>query len=252
MKMIVTTSLGEHDESVREARRVADDLGLAYVRRQKRSVQELLAEVDGLFVVYRDRLVLERKEMQPLFFHPDTASLRLKTKRDPLLDLLGPSSKRLLDATLGLGSDSLLFAAAGHQVTGLECSPYLHYLVARGFQTYQTGQPQLDQAMRTIETVCIDSLTYLSRQPDKSYDIVYFDPMFPEKITESHNLDGLHGLANPAALTPALLKEAKRVARHKILLKTHFRDSIMEELGFERLVRPNQKIHYGQILLADS
>ena len=47
------------------------------------------------------------------------------------------------------------------------------------------------------------------------------------------------------------LNEAKRVAREKIIIKAHFRDTVFEELGFERQVRPNQKLHYGLMDLSE-
>ena len=37
----------------------------------------------------------------------------------------------------------------------------------------------------------------------------------------------------------------------KIIIKAHFRDTVFEELGFERQVRPNQKLHYGVLELID-
>ena len=44
---------------------------------------------------------------------------------------------------------------------------------------------------------------------------------------------------------------AKRVARQKIIIKAHFRDTVFEELGFERQIRPNQKLHYGVMDLSE-
>jgi hypothetical protein len=43
------------------------------------------------------------------------------------------------------------------------------------------------------------------------------------------------------------LREAKRVARKKIIIKAHFRDKVFEIYGFKQFVRPNQKFHYGVI-----
>ncbi|MGZ7144944.1 class I SAM-dependent methyltransferase, partial [Streptococcus pyogenes] len=43
--------------------------------------------------------------------------------------------------------------------------------------------------------------------------------------------------------------ECKRVARRKIILKAHFRDTVFEDFGFTRQVRPYQKFHFGEIIL---
>lgn len=251
MKVIVTTSLGMNEAVVLRARNMAELLQLDYQERKKRSVQSFLTKADAVLVVYQDQLILEQKNGQRLFFHPDTAMLRIKSGRDPLLEMVGEPSKTVLDCTMGLASDSLVLASGGHKVTALESSFWTHFIISQGLQTCDTGNDLLNQAMRSIETVCMDSLSYLKNQPSKSVDVIYFDPMFSEDIKESQNLAGLEALANPAGLTEEVLAEAKRVAREKIILKAHFRDPIFEELGFQRLVRPNQKFHYGQILLED-
>ena len=73
--------------------------------------------------------------------------------------------------------------------------------------------------------------------------------MFSDRISESKNLDGLRQFANPSPLSDRFLIEAKRVARKRIIIKAHFRDDVFEKFGFKRIVRPNQKFHYGIIEL---
>ena len=178
-------------------------------------------------------------------FHPDTATLRIKAPHDALVSLLGKSPKAILDTTMGLASDSLVMAAAGNQVTALESQDVIFQVVSRGLASYQTDDKQLEKAMRSIKAIKSDSLSFLKAQADNSFDIIYADPMFSEIIKESENLEAIKPLANGSRLTEEWLKEAKRVAREKIIIKAHFRDTVFEELGFERQVRPNQKLHYG-------
>ena len=104
-------------------------------------------------------------------------------------------------------------------------------VVSRGLATYQTYNKQIEKAMRSIKAVKSDSLTFLKSQTDHSFDIIYADPMFSETIKESENLNAIKPLANGSRLTREWL--------------AHFRDTVFEELGFERQVRPNQKLHYG-------
>ena len=52
-------------------------------------------------------------------------------------------------------------------------------------------------------------------------------------------------LANQSRLSPELMAEATRVASKAIIIKGHFRDSVFEDFGFQRQIRPNQKFHYG-------
>ena len=184
-------------------------------------------------------------------FHPDTAALRIKAPHDALVSLLGKSPKTILDTTMGLASDSLVMAAVGNQVTALESQDVIFQVVSRGLASYQTDDKQLEKAMRSIKAIKSDSLSFLKAQADNSFDIIFADPMFSETIKESENLEAIKPLANGSRLTEEWLNEAKRVARGKIIIKAHFRDTVFEELGFERQVRPNQKLHYGVLELID-
>ncbi|HEM3612088.1 TPA: class I SAM-dependent methyltransferase [Streptococcus suis] len=251
MKIIVTTSLRMNQSLVLQAQKIATLLSLDYQERKKRSVQSFLTEADAVLVVYQSQLVLEEKTGQVLFFHPDTAILRIKSGRDPLLELLGKEKQSIIDCTMGLGSDSIVLASAGHRVTALESSKLVHFIVSRGLQDFDSGLQEVNRAMKSIQTIWTDSLTYLKEQIDKSVDVIYFDPMFSEEIKESQNLSGLSALADRSRLTEEIVSEAKRVARKKLIIKAHFRDQVFEEFGFKRHVRPNQKFHYGEIILEE-
>ncbi len=249
MKCIVTTSQGMRSDLVNEAQTLAQKLGLKYIPRKRISLQELLKTYENTIIVKQDGWVLESFEHKPFFFHPDTAALRLKAPRDPLLELLGNAPLKILDCTMGLASDSIVMASHGHAVSAIESELIPYTIVQHGLATFESGSVALDQAMRSITPIHTDSLDYLRSLPDKTVDVVYFDPMFSEKIVESENLDGLSRFANHDGLSKDTIEEAKRVARQKIILKAHFRDKRMEALGFTRLVRPNQKFHYGVIEL---
>lgn len=245
--MIVTTSLSMNRDLVYQAQLHAEDLSCPYVERQKQPMADLLVEYQRVLLVAAEGLSLYLEDGQRLHFHPDTAVLRLKAPRDPLIELIGEAPKRILDCTMGLGSDSLVMAGVGHVVTAVESEKLIHFLVKQGLATYQAKDEKVTRAMRSIQTVCMDSYAFLKEAADQSYDVVYLDPMFSETITESENLNALSVLANQGSLTSDWLQEAKRVAREKVILKAHFRDPIFEELGFDRQVRPYQKFHYGVI-----
>ncbi len=130
-------------------------------------------------------------------------------------------------------------------MTALESQDVIFQVVSRGLATYQTDDKQLEKAMRSIKAIKSDSLSFLKAQADtlliSSMPILCFQRLSRNrKIYKLSNL-----LANGSRLTEEWLKEAKRVAREKIIIKAHFRDTVFEELGFERQVRPNQKLHYG-------
>lgn len=245
MKIIVTTSLGQNPLLVQEAHALAQHYALTYLERRKQSLKKLTQGETPALVVYQDKLVLTHPDGSQLYFHPDTAVLRIKADRDPLVDLLPSDSETVLDTTMGLASDSIVMAAAGHQITALEVNPLIHLIVSRGLKTFKTGNGQIDKAMRSIKALNQEALAYMRQLPNKSVDTVYTDPMFLHRITESSNLRGLAPLADFRGLSESFMQEAQRVARHAIIAKAHFRDDSLERFGFERQIRPNQKFHYG-------
>ena len=247
--MIISTSSRLTDDLEKEALELAAELNLPYVVRNKRSLTKLQEGYGHVLLVTQEGLVLEYENGQSFSFHPDTAMLRMKAPRDPLIELVGPEKCKVLDTTMGLASDAIVLSYAGHQVTALESQPLIHAIVARGLRGFETGNPAINQAMRAIKTICTDSLDYLQAQPDQAYDLIYCDPMFSEVITESDNLAGLKPLANYQAFSEDFLKECRRVARKKIILKGHFRDPVFENFGFTRHIRPYQKFHFGTIEL---
>lgn len=247
--MIITTSLRENEALIAQAKALATELGVPYQARRKRSLTKCLAEFGPFYLLYKDRLSFVNADGSELTFHPDTAVLRIKAPRDTLRDLVGQPSQTVLDTTMGLASDSLVLAVAGHRVTSLESQETIFEIVSRGLANYQSEDRVLNLAMRSIRPIHTDSLAFLKTQNDNSFDVIYLDPMFSEAITESQNLDGLKPLANPSQLTQEWLDQAKRVAREKVIIKAHFRDPVFERFGFERQVRPNQKLHYGVIQL---
>lgn len=248
--MIITTSLRENEELIARSQALALDLGADYQPRRKLSLAKCLERFGPFYLLYKDRLSFINANASELTFHPDTAALRIKAPHDALVSLLGKSPKTILDTTMGLASDSLVMAAVGNQVTALESQDVIFQVVSLGLASYQTDK-QLEKAMRSIKAIKSDSLSFLKAQADNSFDIIYADPMFSETIKESENLEAIKPLANGSRLTEEWLNEAKRVAREKIIIKAHFRDTVFEELGFERQVRPNQKLHYGVLELID-
>lgn len=124
----------------------------------------MLGTYEAVLVLYKDKLILEQRGGQVLFFHPDTAMLRIKSGRDPLLELLGKEKQSIIDCTMSLGSDSIVLASAGHRVTALESSKLVHFIVSRGLQDFDSGLQEVNRAMKSIQTIWTDSLTYLKEQ----------------------------------------------------------------------------------------
>ena len=135
------------------------------------------------------------------------------------------------------------------QVVALEANRFIAFLVAHGLSTWEDGEESIIQAMRRVEVRQVHHYEALKQLADHSFDVVYFDPMFEERILESDGIRTLTQLAVPLPLSEKIIQEAKRVARKRVVLKDHFRSPRFEQFGFKLCKRKTAKFHYGFIEL---
>lgn len=153
---------------------------------------------------------------KPTAWHPGMAHRRLKLGDDALPRVLGlRPGETVVDATLGMGHDALLLAAAGGDVIGLEREAALLFFTLQGLYGFR---PVLARRIRGVRA---DHTAWLAAAADRSVDHVYFDPMFPRASGgESVTWSTLRAVATPGARLPEpLLREALRVARGRVALK---------------------------------
>ena len=80
-------------------------------------------------------------------------------------------------------------------------------------------------------------------------DVVYFDPMFEEALTDSTGINPIRNWAAYTPLTAEVIEEAKRVARKRIVMKNHYHSPLFDQHGFQVIKRPSAKFHFGVIEL---
>jgi len=255
--MFVTTAGRTNEKMIEKAKMIADDLGVSYIPRHKQSVVQLQNKWNSAcLVVGKNRLELyEKGSAEPFFFHPNSAMFRIKRlmqgDHDPFADAAGlKNGMSLLDCTLGLASDAIVaswIAGSEGKVTGIEGQPSLTYIVKEGLQTWDSGLSEMNEAMQRIEVENFKALDFLRRQPDASFDIVYFDPMFEESIVESVGIKALGRFALYTDLDEETIREAIRVAKHRVVLKDHYQTSRFETYGFNEMRRKTAKFHFGFI-----
>jgi hypothetical protein len=255
--MFVTTAGRTDEQMMTKAQTIAEELQVPYMPRKKRSVLSLQKHTeDDCLVIGKNRLELYPfGESEPFFFHPNSAMFRikrlLKGEKDPFIEAaqLTPGMS-LLDCTLGLASDSIVASfVVGEKgrIIGTEASPYLAYIVRNGLHTWDSGLPEMNEAMKRIAVHSCHSLDYLKTQASNSMDCVYFDPMFEETILESDGIKTLGKFARYDDLNDELMSEALRVASKRIILKDHFRSERFIKYGFEVFRRKTSKFHFGVI-----
>jgi len=88
----------------------------------------------------------------------------------------------LIDATAGLGHDTLLMAHLGASVTLIERHPILFTLLEDA-KTQAENDPFLAKVVSQIDLIFADSSAYLQQLINQyqTVDVVYLDPMFPQR-----------------------------------------------------------------------
>ncbi|RUS45777.1 class I SAM-dependent methyltransferase [Cohnella sp. AR92] len=261
--MIVTTIEKPSAETIVRAKRLAEELGSRYVGRRRETIRGLERAkpeaADGVLVVGPNELRFVSGESPPLFFHPSMALVRLKRLLEGDTDSLLRAAQAVpgdvvLDCTAGLASDALVLSyavGASGRVLALEASRVLHTVVREGLRQYDSGIPEVNEAMRRIEPVHGEHLSYLRSLPDRSVDIVFFDPMFSKPVMESASLLPLRSVAHDERLTEEAVAEARRVARKRVVLKEHRDSKEFGRLGFARSRRTASSVAYGVIEVND-
>lgn len=242
VNFIVTTTRNPDTASENFAGELSRELGGEFVRREDFSFDALrkIHGAENILLVKKNSLSVIT-EAGELFFHPNTAHLRIKNLRggegDRLIDALKISAgSTVLDCTLGLGSDALVESfTVGEtgKVVALEINLLIAAVVRHGLKNFSDDSPHILDAMRRIEVVHADCHDYLKNCADNSFDVVYFDPMFRRPINASSGLNPIRPLADTRPLTEEIIREARRVAKFRVVMKEHTGSAEFERLGFK-------------------
>ena len=155
-------------------------------------------------------------------------------KGDRLIDAAKiKTGDKILDCTLGLGSDAIVESFVAGGVTALEFNPALAEVVRFGMKNFADDTPHVLNAMRGVEVVTADYADFLKTAAADSFDVVYFDPMFRHALEKSSGINPIRAVANHAALEPDSVREACRVARRCVVMKENARSGEFARLGFK-------------------
>ncbi len=126
----------------------------------------------------------------------------------------------VIDATAGLGEDSLLLAAAGFKVKLYERNPVIAALLSDALGRAKDSA-DLKNIVCNMELFGCDSIEALG-EIDYRPDVIYLDPMFPEKTKNSlskKKFQLLHHLEAPCSDEDDLLGAALAAHPRKIVIK---------------------------------
>lgn len=149
-------------------------------------------------------------------------------KGQPLVRAMGQLENglpKVLDATAGMGGDSFVLATLGFKVLMVERSPIIASLLQDALHRAQQNMTELhEETQRSITNLSLinaDSVAYLIADKP-SVDVVYMDPMYPEKKKKAaakKEMQALQQLVGPDLDSTHLLDAALQTARYRVVVK---------------------------------
>jgi len=148
-------------------------------------------------------------------------------KSQAIAKAVGLSSKfkpEILDCTAGQGRDAFVLASLGSRVTMLERSPVAHALLQNALERglrCSTEDPELAAVLERM-SLHLGSASELVGVSGRAYDVVYLDPMFPERKKSAlvkKEMQIFHQVIGADDDADALLAVAKSAAIYRVVVK---------------------------------
>ncbi len=140
--------------------------------------------------------------------------------------LTGSLKPSLFDATAGLGGDAFALACLGCRVTMMERSPVAYALLEDGLRRAREFasemDPDLQEVLDRMTLQAGNSIDYLGQAPHGVADVIYLDPMFPERQKSAavkKEMAAFHLLIGADEDDSALLEQALRCANNRVVVK---------------------------------
>ena len=152
-------------------------------------------------------------------------------RRQPLARAVGRASRRVVDATAGLGRDAAILAFAGFEVIAVERSPVLAAMLEDGIERARADPftaEALGDRLRVETGDARDVLARIAPPPDA----VYLDPMYPPRRKASaiakRGIRLVRALVGADADAGELLAAARARAADRVVVK---RPAAAEPIG---------------------
>ena len=243
MKIAITTTRNPDQSLINKAYGISKELDIPYVERGNYSIEKIsqMNEIEYFLFVEKDKIVL-KGDGNTFFWHPSTSGLKLNTIKDgfnqPMVEAMNlKEGDRVLDCTLGMATDAIVFASiVGEKgkVVGTEVNKYIACITKNGLNDYKDVNEQTKTFMDRIDVINSSCEEYILSQPDNSFDVVYFDPMFKRPNKKSVAINSLRPFAQQGGLKKETLIQALRVCKNRVVIKERVGSGEFEKLGIQK------------------
>lgn len=192
---------------------------------------ETLPTHQEVLVLTTDRLELQlaNKKLQPIYVDFETASMQQRLQKSHgrseliarAVGIKGAYRPTIIDATAGLGYDSVILANLGCEVDMVERSPVVFALLEDGLKRAKHREFEwVSRLSLTFE----DARHFLQRRIDQNnlVDVVYLDPMFPDRLKSAlvkKEMRILKQIVGKDTDADQIYQLAKQCAKKRVVIK---------------------------------
>ncbi|MDD4602142.1 Ribosomal RNA small subunit methyltransferase J [bioreactor metagenome] len=256
-QVVVTTGRNSTDKEESLGRIYASELKTIFVERNNYSIESLKTnyQAESIIVIAKNGPIIYTSAGE-YYFHLNMAELRIRNLKNGKPDHMAEAmdlfpGAAILDCTLGLATDAIVTSycvGKTGKVVGLEISPLIALISKVGLQNHCSDFKELNESLRRIRVENTDYNSGLAKYENRSFDTVYFDPMFRRPINESSNMKPLRVLADNRPITLDAVREAIRVARRRVVIKETQGSNEFNRLGVDTVVGGKySSVSYGII-----
>ena len=211
--------LVKNNSNIEKAKKISEKLNIE-IKTEDNIESDLILQFDedGLSLISRNmklygdftntiRRIKQSNLEKELLIH----AAKIKGKKQDLI---------AIDATAGMGEDSLLLAAYGFKVNLYEKNPIIAELLKDALERAKQT-PELKEIVSRMEVFEEDSIIAMSKL-DYKPDVILLDPMFPERTKSAlikKKFQILHQIETPCTNEKELLNSAIKANPKKIVIK---------------------------------
>lgn len=216
-------------DKIQEAKNLAQQYGINYIQPSETKLYPYLLVIDKNYIGLQDT---RDKKFLPfrIDFYSKQFLYRIKhatLKSEVIGKAMGirpRDNPYILDATAGLGRDSVILAALGYHVTMLELSPIIYLLLHDALKRGMLHD-ELKQILNRLSLINIDAKEWMKNlecSQSNAPDIIYLDPMFPKReksASVKKEMVILQNLLTNDGNFQDLLSLALTCAKHRVVVK---------------------------------
>lgn len=224
------------------------------IDRRKLTIKNLFeGDTTPVLVIQHSGVILYTSIENKIFYHENTTRVKYKAyvtgnHVPPLIELIQDesiSSEIIIDATTGMANDLILMALTMDDSIfyAFEDNFYIHFAIKWGVQFYFNEIANYKLDLSRIHFIYGNVVNHIDIL--RQAQIIYLDPMYEETVEASNIASLVNVVSHDIKSDRMLLNTILEHFSGKVILRAHFRSSLIREFQFIMNVRKQTKTHYG-------